>query len=101
MSNRDKMFNRIAMAITIILAIIALWVVTASAAKLECEAGTYDAGGFCKVEPTGCPYGDSIPLDSPKCAPSEEPDSGLAENGTLDTLPVADNPVVTDTSWGK
>lgn len=21
--------------------------------------------------PTGCPYGDSIPLDSPKCAPQE------------------------------
>ena len=36
---------------------------------LNCPAGTYDAGGFCKNEPTGCPFGDSIPLDSPKCAP--------------------------------
>jgi hypothetical protein len=26
-----------------------------------------------KIKPTGCPYGDSIPLDSPKCvAPQQE-----------------------------
>lgn len=25
----------------------------------------------CKRAPTGCPYGDSIPLDSPKCAAPE------------------------------
>jgi len=95
MSDRDKMFNRIAMAITIILAIIALWVVTASAAKLECESGTYDAGGFCKVEPTGCPYGDSIPLDSPKCAPPQ------AEK--LDEVrPTVDEPpITTEENWGK
>lgn len=23
----------------------------------------------CRSAPTGCPYGDSIPVDSPKCAP--------------------------------
>lgn len=27
---------------------------------------------ICKGPPTGCPYGDSIPLDSPKCAPPVE-----------------------------
>lgn len=32
------------------------------------------ANGLCKDEPTGCPYGDSIPLDSPKCvAPNDIP----------------------------
>jgi hypothetical protein len=41
----------------------------------QCPAGSYDIGiekdgsVICKLEPTGCPYGDSIPLDSPKCAP--------------------------------
>lgn len=25
---------------------------------------------ICRAYPTGCPYGDSIPLDSPKCAPT-------------------------------
>lgn len=47
----------------------------------ECPAGTtlvdYENGDkqkpICKGEPTGCPYGDSIPIDSPKCvAPYEE-----------------------------
>jgi len=27
---------------------------------------------FVPHTPTGCPYGDSIPLDSPKCAPPPE-----------------------------
>jgi hypothetical protein len=27
---------------------------------------------LCKQPPTGCAYGDSIPIDSPKCAPSDE-----------------------------
>jgi hypothetical protein len=39
----------------------------------SCPAGTYNIGTtnepVCKNEPTGCPYGDSIPVDSPKCAP--------------------------------
>lgn len=46
----------------------------------ECPAGTtlvdYENGDkqkpICKGEPTGCPYGDSIPLDSPKCVPPTE-----------------------------
>jgi len=38
------------------------------ASAQQCPAGSYDIGnGACKAEPTGCPYGDSIPLDSPKC----------------------------------
>lgn len=42
----------------------------------QCPAGSYRIGGtdsepICKNEPTGCPYGDSIPVDSPKCAPPE------------------------------
>jgi hypothetical protein len=43
----------------------------------ECPAGTflvsYENGDqqkpICKGEPTGCPYGDQIPVDSPKCVP--------------------------------
>lgn len=39
-------------------------------AEYSCPQGSYPIGdGICKQEPTGCPYGDSIPLDSPKCAP--------------------------------
>lgn len=50
-------------------------------AKATCPAGSYDIGitkdgqSICKLEPTGCPYGDSIPLDSPKCAPPTNPDA--------------------------
>ncbi len=45
---------------------------------LYCPPPSYDAGGFCKTV-TGCPYGDSIPLDSPKCAPPPEPIAPAAE----------------------
>lgn len=48
----------------------------AYAEPMVCPAGTYNIGEknspLCKKEPTGCPYGDSIPLDSPKCAPPIE-----------------------------
>ena len=45
-----------------------------------CPAGTYEIGRegnypICKNEPTGCPYGDSIPVDSPKCAPPTNPNA--------------------------
>lgn len=39
----------------------------------DCPAGSYSIGiddkglNICKLEPTGCPFGDSVPLD--KCAP--------------------------------
>lgn len=49
---------------------------TTAPAPKQCPAGSYRIGGtdsepVCKAEPTGCPYGDSIPVDSPKCAPPE------------------------------
>lgn len=40
-----------------------------------CPDGSYDVGisksnePLCKLKPTGCPYGDTIPLD--KCEPTE------------------------------
>ena len=46
----------------------------ASAANGDrCPAGSYEIGSkeddqpICKLEPTGCPWGDSVPMD--KCAP--------------------------------
>lgn len=50
-----------------------------------CPEGTYEIGvtpdnlqRICKDEPTGCPYGDSIPLDSPKCVmPVSDPPSTI------------------------
>jgi hypothetical protein len=46
---------------------------TAGRCTDKCPAGSYlvgfkskDAGYICKLEPTGCPYGDSIPL-GPNC----------------------------------
>lgn len=47
-----------------------------------CPAGSYNIGTkdginpICKLEPTGCPYGDSIPLgpDCDKHAPQPEPE---------------------------
>ena len=46
-----------------------------------CPEGSYEIGRkeedgepICKLEPTGCPYGDSIPVDSPKCVAPSEPD---------------------------
>lgn len=46
----------------------------------ECPAGSYNIGiskdgsPICKLEPTGCPYGDSIPMDMcDKFKPQVEP----------------------------
>lgn len=47
----------------------------------KCPEGSYNIGiskdgaAICKLEPTGCPYGDSIPLgaDCDKHAPQSEP----------------------------
>lgn len=61
--------------IGVILSVILLYVtLTVSANNSnECAPGSYSIGdGICKQEPTGCPYGDSIPIDSPKCAPPQE-----------------------------
>lgn len=40
-------------------------------AEFSCPEGSYQIGeDVCKAEPTGCPYGDSIPIDSEKCVPT-------------------------------
>lgn len=40
---------------------------------VRCQPGTYEQGepgeGICRKEPTGCPYGDSVPNDSEHCVP--------------------------------
>lgn len=42
-----------------------LWPRRTTHSVTSCPQGSYDAGGFCKSEPTGCPNGDSIPIE--KC----------------------------------
>lgn len=50
--------------------------------------GFTDQGvAICKSAPTGCPYGDSIPLDSPKCT-APDPAVYNASNQTDATDPV-------------
>lgn len=50
---------------------------TAGRCSDKCPPGSYEIGredtgaAICHLEPTGCPYGDAIPLDSPKCAPPQ------------------------------
>ena len=54
---------------------------TAGRCADKCPPGSYNIGiskdgaAICKLEPTGCPYGDSIPLgpDCDKHAPQPEP----------------------------
>lgn len=56
----------------------------------KCPAGSYDIGiskdgsPICKLEPTGCPYGDSIPMDmcdkfKPQVEPVQPADTPTAE----------------------
>lgn len=59
------------LVILIALALVFIFIFTSRADSLECPPPSYDAGGFCKTV-TGCPYGDSIPIDSIKCAPPPE-----------------------------
>jgi len=63
----------------------------AQATAITCPTGQYNAGDFCRVIPTGCPYGDSIPVDSPKCVPS--PEDKIKQEGVI-------APIQTET-WGK
>jgi hypothetical protein len=76
------MRSKIKVVLIVILAVALAWVAyNASVSAQEatyCPDGTYRIGDdketgqpVCKQNPTGCPYGDSIPLDSPKCAPSD------------------------------
>lgn len=61
---------------------------TKASAATSCPPGSYEIGapgeGICKKEPTGCPYGDSIPL-GPECdkhapyQPIEQPAVGTQE----------------------
>lgn len=44
--------------------------------------------------PTGCPYGDSIPIDSPKCAPTV--DIPVSQNEWAE-----EKPVESVENWGK
>lgn len=63
-----------------------------TAAQQTCPAGSYDIGiskdgsPICKLEPTGCPYGDSIPL-GPDCD-KQKP----LEQSTIPVTPVTSTP---------
>jgi hypothetical protein len=47
-----------------------------------------------QTTPTGCPYADGIPADSPKCAPPQEQQTPVLQPRTPEPLPsiVAPNP---------
>lgn len=65
--------------ITILLTIlIALIAHTNHTSATTCPKGSYDIGdNVCKSEPTGCPYGDSLPMDkciTPNPEPSPDPE---------------------------
>lgn len=75
-------------------------------ASAPCPDGSYQIGWdryddtkpVCKNVPTGCPYGDSIPLDDPHCAPPANPDvayarwypEGQAPTATTPTAPASE-----------
>lgn len=67
----------------------------AGATPLQCPPTAYDAGGFCKAQPTGCPYGDSIPLGAAcdKVAPQVNQIPQTVESVQYD--------VNENTDWGK
>ena len=59
--------------------------IEATATPQTCPKGSYDIGinkdgsPLCKLEPTGCPYGDSIPMDmcakfEPQTLPATTPE---------------------------
>lgn len=80
MSKRNKIIREallvvILVAVTVGLGLLIIFAVGYPAKALEaCPPGTdnigIDSEGnlICKNQPSGCPYGDNIPLDSPKCA---------------------------------
>ena len=62
----------IGLIIGLLVAVIGTWITRAEGTEQQprlCPAGSYDIGitkdgdPICKLEPTGCPYGDSIPMD--------------------------------------
>lgn len=47
-----------------------------NSAAQDCPTGSYEVARhngkpICKLEPTGCPYAENIPKDSPKCKPPQ------------------------------
>lgn len=68
--------------------------VSTSSQGYVCPAGSYEIGvkgeGKCKRDPTGCPYGDSVPLADCK-APEQ------LKTGTW----VETTPEPTQEAWGK
>lgn len=73
----------------------------------QCPPGSYSIDEHvCKKEPTGCPYGDSLPLE--KCGGETNPTRDYFDaqgnrydyQGNLEQ-PVTPNQVETDYSWGK
>lgn len=70
--NKIKSFVLIATALIAALIFVAIMTARVSGGETQhstCPAGSYDIGiskdgsPICKLEPTGCPYGDSIPMD--------------------------------------
>lgn len=60
---------------------------------INCDIGYYDAGGFCKKEPTGCQYGDSIPIDiCDKFTPTPQ------QQPIMDTPESIEEPIYIETS---
>lgn len=81
---------------------IALSINKVSATNLEpCPIGSYPVGTennryICKVEPTGCPYGDSIPL-GPACDKHKPVGPTVPQEQPI-SIPDVPSP---DESWGK
>lgn len=83
-------------AITLVL-IISITTIVRADSNQECPEGTYNIGisktdePLCKIIPTGCPHGDSIPME--KCNTFETPE----DQTTLvpfEQEPVEQEPVV-------
>jgi hypothetical protein len=68
MTNNIKYYVLIIIA-TLIAIVSWIGIVGAEAPAKTCPEGSYDIGiskdgePLCKLNPTGCPYGDSIPMD--------------------------------------
>lgn len=91
--------------------LLACAVVVIQGAKAEpttCPSGSYEIGrddsgnAICKMEPTGCPYGDSIPL-GPECdmhAGDQANQPPIGES-TAPPAPVASTEQSNNTCQGK
>ena len=99
----SKKFLLIAILIIFILLLLRhAGTIPAIATEERCPVGSYEIGSkddvqpICKLEPTGCPYGDSIPMeDCDKHAP-------VLENEPEEQIPApAEEPVVYSDTQGK